>query len=675
MTLTRQSLCSSALLAMLLLACVKVNGQEMLELITTTNLWRYNTNHLNLGTAWRAPAYDDSGWSGPGLALFGFETDEAQYNNLGVHFNNRFTDPSYDQPFITNYCFRTHFQVPDYPAAVLAATRLRTTNWFDDGVIYYLNGIELLRTNVPSGMVTATTFALGMLPEPIQRVLTNFSTSLVVGDNVLAAELHQVATTSSDEVFGMTMTAILPSPIVITTQPVGATNVIGTPVRLAVAVTGASPFVYQWYSNGLAIAAAKSAFFAVASNQSIAVDYAVLVSNVVSVVTSAVARVEYVTDNFPIELVKASSSDPTVGAASNQVVIEFNKRVQNDAFSNDPANYFISALGATDSLLATNVQVAGSLVKLATIYALGFGTNYILTVNNVSGTNHIPIAPNSMIGIGMPTFVPLTNLFPINQPWYWTEQPTDLAPGWNGTNYIPNVTRSDSEFWGEPPRPGLLWHDALFSVQPCRGSRGENISWGYNTYYLRTSFVAPAGAAASGILRFSVFLNDGVIFYLNGSEVARIDMLPGPATYATTALASNAPACAYINVAITNLIMPGANVLAAEWHQYDPNREPTIYFGTALDYSYTNANPSPLPPRLTVLPLFTTNDNVFAFSSTNVISWPSNVGGYFWGLEFTTNLSMANTIWIRSTNSSPYTNSTDGSRFFRLHATPESRQN
>jgi len=663
-----------ALSVVSLLACAKMaNGQNPLPLITLTNLWRYNTNNLELGTAWRAPAFNDSGWQGPGLALFGFETDELQYNNLGVYFNTHFTDPFSDRPFITNYYFRTHFQFPAYPAAVLAATTLATTNWFDDGVIYYLNGVELLRTNVPSGTVTAATFALSALLEPVQKILTNSgASSLVVGDNVLAAELHQSSTNTQDEVFGMTMTAILPSPIVITTQPVGATNIINTPVTLSVAASGTSPS-YQWYSNGVAIAAGGNPSLAVASNQTIVANYTVAISNVFNAVTSAVARVEYVTDNLPIELVKASSSDPTMAVAGNQVLIAFNKRVQNDSVAHDPANYTISVLGTADSLVVTNVQVA-TLVKLTANSALGLGTNYILTVNNVSGTNHIPIAPNSMIGIGMPIFVPLTNIFSMNQPWYWTEQPTDLAPGWNGTNYIANVTRSDSEFWGEPPGPGLLWHDALFNVQPCLGSRGENISWGYNTYFLRTSFVAPAGAAASGILRFSVFLNDGVIFYLNGSEVARIDMPPGPATYATTALASNAPACAYINVAITNLIMPGTNILAAEWHQYDPNREPTIYFGAALDYSYTNANASPLPPRLTVLPLFTTNDNVVAFSSTNVISWPTNVGGYFWGLEFTTNLSVTNTTWIRSTNSSPYTNSTDGSRFFRLHAAPESRQ-
>jgi len=642
-------------------------GQSPLPLITLTNLWRYNTNNLELGTAWRTPEFNDSEWGGPGLALFGFETDELQYNNLGVYFNTRFNDPQTDHPFVTNYYFRTRFRVPDYPAAVLSATTLITTNWFDDGVIYYLNGVELLRTNVPSGTVTAATFALSALAEPVQRVFANSGTNLVPGENVLAVELHESTTTSSDEVFGMTMTAILPAPVAITGQPAGATNIIGTPVTLSVSATGTNPW-YQWYSDGVAITSANSASYSVASNQTIRVNYSVAVSNVMNSLTSAIVVVEYVTDNLPIELVKASSSDPTMAVAANQVLVAFNKRIVSDTVSHDPANYSITVLGTTDSILVTNIQIGSALVKLWADSALGIGTNYVLTVNNVTGTNQIPIAPNSVVGIGMPIFVPLTNLFPVTQPWYWTEQATDLAPGWNATNYVPNLTRANSEYWGDPPRSGLFWHDAAVSVQPCRGSRGEGISWGYNTYYFRTSFVAPANAAASGVLHFSAFLNDGAIFYLNGSEVARIDMPPGPVTYATTAVSSNYPTCTLTNVAITNLMMPGTNVLAVEWHQYDLSHEPTIYFGTTLDYSYTNANPSPLPPRLTIQQLTTTNDGSITVTSTNVITWAANAGGLDWGLEFATNLLATNTIWSPLPNSSPFTNTGGDSRFFRLRA-------
>src|SRR5204863_2267999 len=112
------------------------------QLITlTTPTWRYNQSGANLGTAWTAKNYNDNqaGWEGPGLPLFGFESDEAQYANIGAPFNTRFPDPQNPRAtnFRTNFYFRTHFTMPSYSPDVLAATTLRSTNWIDDGCIVY----------------------------------------------------------------------------------------------------------------------------------------------------------------------------------------------------------------------------------------------------------------------------------------------------------------------------------------------------------------------------------------------------------------------------------------------------------------------------------------------------------------------------------------------------------
>src|SRR5882724_6572052 len=142
-------------------------AQTVDTLITTSTTWRYNQTGTNLGTAWQAANYNDTvaGWEGPGLPLFGYEGDVGRYDPLGVFFNTSFPDPQVAGNFRTNYYFRTHFTMPNYSAAVLAATVLTTTNWFDDGVVYYLNGAELLRTNMPTGTITATTFATAALGE------------------------------------------------------------------------------------------------------------------------------------------------------------------------------------------------------------------------------------------------------------------------------------------------------------------------------------------------------------------------------------------------------------------------------------------------------------------------------------------------------------------------------
>src|SRR5438876_3836000 len=134
-----------------------------LQLIGADTQWRYNKSGTELGTAWRNAAYDDtgSGWEGPGMILFGFETTPATYAPLT--FRTPLPDPL--AQFVTNFYFRTHFTMPNVPANLLALTTLLTTNYIDDGCVYYLNGVEILRYNMPTGEVNAATFALGGLVE------------------------------------------------------------------------------------------------------------------------------------------------------------------------------------------------------------------------------------------------------------------------------------------------------------------------------------------------------------------------------------------------------------------------------------------------------------------------------------------------------------------------------
>src|SRR5438093_6981159 len=137
------------------------SAQTPVQLITTNTPWRYNKTGDNLGTAWTNRTYNDlvAGWEGPGLPLFGYETDEAQYNAIGVFFNTRFPDPVTVTPYVTNYYFRAHFSMPNTSPGILAATTLVCSNWLDDGSVVYLNGAELARPNMPAGTIVATTFS------------------------------------------------------------------------------------------------------------------------------------------------------------------------------------------------------------------------------------------------------------------------------------------------------------------------------------------------------------------------------------------------------------------------------------------------------------------------------------------------------------------------------------
>ena len=107
--------------------------------------WRYLDNGSNQGTAWRAASFGDSAWKS-GQAQLGYgDGDERTIVGYGPSTTNR---------YITTY-FRRAFTVAN-PAAVGTLT-LRLLR--DDGAVVYLNGVEVFRSNMPSGTISYTTLA------------------------------------------------------------------------------------------------------------------------------------------------------------------------------------------------------------------------------------------------------------------------------------------------------------------------------------------------------------------------------------------------------------------------------------------------------------------------------------------------------------------------------------
>jgi hypothetical protein len=113
------------------------------------------------------------------------------------------------------YYFRTHFTMA-YPAGLLLVT---FTNFVDDGAVFYLNGNEIKRLRMPPtpAIITYTNFAtsspcLGDATCPdVFSLIGSQLTNVISGDNVLAAEVHQYITGTSDIVFGSALTYTRPT--------------------------------------------------------------------------------------------------------------------------------------------------------------------------------------------------------------------------------------------------------------------------------------------------------------------------------------------------------------------------------------------------------------------------------------------------------------------------------
>jgi len=161
-------------------------------LVPTGASWKYLDNGSDQGTAWRASSFDDSSWPA-GLAQLGYgDGDEATTLGFGPDANNK---------FITSY-FRRAFNVTN--ASLFTTVTLRLLR--DDGAVVYLNGVEVWRTNMPTGTIghlTTASVAIAGADETT-FVQTTINPSLLVnGTNVLAVELHQSGGTSSDISFDL----------------------------------------------------------------------------------------------------------------------------------------------------------------------------------------------------------------------------------------------------------------------------------------------------------------------------------------------------------------------------------------------------------------------------------------------------------------------------------------
>jgi hypothetical protein len=168
------------------------------DLVSFGSAWRYEQSGTNLGTAWKDAEYNDSAWpQGPGL--LGLETSQPYPYPEPIR-----TDLTVGTNKITYY-FRTHFNFP----ADAVGFALVASNYVDDGAVFYLNGTEVGRIRMPAGVINNQTLATNASPEGQVVVLTFSSGTLVQGDNVLAVEVHQASATSSDFVFGMSLSAII----------------------------------------------------------------------------------------------------------------------------------------------------------------------------------------------------------------------------------------------------------------------------------------------------------------------------------------------------------------------------------------------------------------------------------------------------------------------------------
>ena len=175
-----------------------------LTLFDFGSAWKYLDNGSNQGTAWTAAAFGDGAWASD-TGFFGY--GDPWITKLVNACGTVVASPSCSNKYITTY-FRKAINIAN--PALFDSVRFNVKR--DDGVVVYVNGVEVMRDpNMPTGVVTYTTTAttaLGGIDEytPITKgiPISSFST----GSNTIAVEVHQQAGTSSDLGFNMQAIAV-----------------------------------------------------------------------------------------------------------------------------------------------------------------------------------------------------------------------------------------------------------------------------------------------------------------------------------------------------------------------------------------------------------------------------------------------------------------------------------
>ena len=177
---------------------VSTSSATYSDIVSSNSVWKYLDDGSNQGSAWKESNFDDATWSS-GQAELGYgDGNEQTEVDFGPDSNNKFR---------TTY-FRKSFNVTDVSQYQSLRVRLQR----DDGAIVYLNGNEIVRSNMPGGIVAYDDFAASVVGGGDESTFFEFDVDLEVlknGANVLAVEIHQANDSSSDISFDLELQGVV----------------------------------------------------------------------------------------------------------------------------------------------------------------------------------------------------------------------------------------------------------------------------------------------------------------------------------------------------------------------------------------------------------------------------------------------------------------------------------
>ncbi|MDR3235788.1 MAG: CotH kinase family protein [Prevotellaceae bacterium] len=164
---------------------------KTVALISLNDTWKYWDKNAAPAGNWKAgSSYDDSQWSS-GISSFGYGQTVNTTISYGGNGSNKYT---------TAY-FRKIVTLDD----TLNKNAFEIIVRIDDGAVFYINGVEIYRYNLPTGDINYNTKAITAWGGAETVIFEVQKSWLKEGENVIAVEVHQAASTSSDLVFDLSL--------------------------------------------------------------------------------------------------------------------------------------------------------------------------------------------------------------------------------------------------------------------------------------------------------------------------------------------------------------------------------------------------------------------------------------------------------------------------------------
>ena len=555
-----------------------------LDLLGTNTIWWYEDTGADWGTNWFGLSFAATEAWPSGVGVFGFKGNGTGADaDLPWAFPLRTflhrTNLNTAGLSITNAYFRTTFNFDRSPAD--ASLTLTVSNVVDDGAVVYLNGREVWRVGMPTGVPASMTFAnrtMSQVPKPWET-FTLPTSQLLPGTNVVAAEVHQINATSADLTWMSlwTLSYVPPSPLTLTNQPASLSVPEAQTARFTVGVGAPSqPFwaEYQWYKvvEGLAQPIPN------ATAQSLELtslrlgvddgDYFVTLSNPVSYLVSQMAHLEVLGDAAPPTLVSADGS----GSATS-LLLTFSEGIT-PATATDPAHYVVRASTGESVAALAAVPTSPTTVLLFTA-ARPAGLNWLVVVN---GLRDLSPRGNAIVADSALPVATLLKLGALDQLWTFANpvpglNDTNLGTAWRELNFIPNPND-----WGQGHAPfGFSGQGAEQYPWPLN----TRLTHGLSRACFRSVFDFPGSPAGARLLA-NVHVDDAAAVYLNGLEVARANLPPGELSATNLSLVTNSqPLLLQLTDSAALALQAGPNVLAVDVRSSGPP-DTDLFFAAEL---------------------------------------------------------------------------------------------